>query len=224
MAIVSDLLFALLPSAVKCAWLRRRGHTIGKDVRIGVSVLGVRHLELGDHSRIGHGNIFKGMESVSLGANASIGRFNLFTCNPHYYKLNPQRAGRLAIGARAAITMRHYIDVQDRVELGEDSLIAGIQTMVFTHQKGLSSLNEFKPVRIGRRVYIGAGCRILPGTTVADCIVVGAGSIVGGHLSETFQLYSSPRAVAVKQLNRDMPYFTAEWPSGPNEDPGAAAQ
>ncbi len=78
--------------------------------------------------------------------------------------------------------MRHYFDVQDLVEISDDSLIAGIQTMVFTHQKGLVALNEFKPVKIGSRVYVGAGCRLLPGTTVGNHIVIGAGSIVGGNL------------------------------------------
>jgi maltose O-acetyltransferase len=34
------------------------------------------------------------------------------------------------------------------------------------------------PVRIGRRVYIGAGAVILPGVTIGDDAIVGAGAVV----------------------------------------------
>lgn len=221
MRMVLQIGFALLPSFLKCFLLRRMGHEVGKGVRIGVSMLGIQHLDLGENSRIGHGNVFKGIQQLQLGPGAMIGRFNLFTCSPYYLGMNRTRAGRINVGAGAAITMRHYFDVQDLLEIGDNSLVAGIQTMVFTHQKGLMALNEFKPVRIGNRVYIGAGCTLLPGATVADYIVIGAGSIVGGNLSESYQLYSSPRAVAVKQLSKEMPYFSVENPAGlkPNDSP-----
>lgn len=93
--------------------------------------------------------------------------------------------------------------------------------MVFTHQNGLVALNEFKPVKVGSRVYVGAGCRLLPGTTVGAHIVIGAGSIVGCNLLDSYHLYASPRAIPVKQLRADMPYFTVERPAGPN--PGGSA-
>ena len=35
-----------------------------------------------------------------------------------------------------------------------------------------------KPVKIGRNVWIGADCTILPGVTIGDNSVIGAGSVV----------------------------------------------
>jgi acetyltransferase-like isoleucine patch superfamily enzyme len=40
-----------------------------------------------------------------------------------------------------------------------------------------------KPIVIGNNVWIGRGCVILPGTIIEDGVVVGANSVVKGHLS-----------------------------------------
>ncbi len=39
-----------------------------------------------------------------------------------------------------------------------------------------------EPIKIGNNVWIGRGCIILPGTVIEDNIVVGANSVVKGHL------------------------------------------
>jgi len=171
---------------------------------------------LGPGSRIGFGNVFKGMRHLELGDDASIGRFNLFTCDAYYRALSPGDAGKVILGARVAITTRHYFDAQHRISIGSGSLIAGIQTMFFTHQKGLERLNEAKPISLGERVYIGAGSRVLPGTTVSSHVIVGAGSVVGGTLDRQYSLYATQRATWVKELSPTTPFFSEPDATGPN--------
>ncbi len=211
---VSFLLFAFCPSGLKVLILRLLGHTIGRNVHIGICYLDVGNLVIGNASRIGNWNVFKGIRSLTLGEGASIGRFNLFTSSSYYQQLYPNDAGIISIGPGSAVTMRHYFDVQHRIKIGAESLVAGIGTMFFTHQKGASQLDEAKPITVGNRVYIGAASVAVPGTTVGNNIVVNAGSIIGGNLSESYKLYSSPRAVAVRDLPAEHPYFVEEGPAG----------
>lgn len=170
---------------------------------------------MSDGARIGHLNIFKGMRNVSIGVMSSIGRYNIFTSSRYYQGLYPTEAGVLVIGNKAAVTMRHYFDLQHRISIGDHSLVAGIGTVLFTHQKGAQQLDEAKAITIGSRVYVGAACVVVPGTTIADNVIVGAGSVVGGNLDEPYVLYSSPRAMVVRELDKNHSYLRHDNPAGP---------
>lgn len=54
-------------------------------------------------------------------------------------------------------------------------------TKIWTHGEVLGSQ---KPVRIGNNVFLGWGCTILPGTTIGDNCIVGAGAVVSGNLED----------------------------------------
>jgi maltose O-acetyltransferase len=58
----------------------------------------------------------------------------------------------------------------------------GAQILAADHPReprGRASGLEFgRPVRIGRNVWIGAGANILPGVTIGDDALIGAGSVV----------------------------------------------
>ncbi|ACL56662.1 sugar O-acetyltransferase [Methylobacterium nodulans] len=69
------------------------------------------------------------------------------------------------------------------VEIGELTQIGpGVQILAADHPRdpGLrrALLEGGRPVRIGRNCWIGAGALILPGVTVGDDAIVGAGSVV----------------------------------------------
>lgn len=207
------LLFAIFPSTLKVAVLRFKGHSIGKGVKIGISYLDIKNLHLGTNAKIGNWNVFKNVQTLEMGDEASVGRFNIFTCNKYYLKYYPDFAGKFHMDDRAVVTMRHYFDLQHSITLGSNSLVAGMQTIFFTHQKGFQKLNEAKPIQIGPRVYIGAACKILPGACIRGHIVVGAGSIVSGELDVEYSLYASPKAELVKSLNENIPYFNDQNPT-----------
>lgn len=52
----------------------------------------------------------------------------------------------------------------------------------FSHLAPLCSLGG--GVRVGRRVLVGTGARVLPGLAIADDVVIGAGAVVQGPISE----------------------------------------
>ncbi len=58
----------------------------------------------------------------------------------------------------------------------------GVQLLTATHPKDIATrrrLREFgKPITIGRDCWLGGGCIVLPGVTIHDGAVIGAGSVV----------------------------------------------
>lgn len=99
-----------------------------------------------------------------------------------------------------------YLDCSDSVSIGENSTIAS-GVIVLTHDYALDyafvalgikrgeEMCQYLPVFIGRNVFIGQKCIILPGSTIEDNVIVGAGSIVKGRLLSGFVYAGNPAKV-----------------------------
>jgi galactoside O-acetyltransferase len=62
-------------------------------------------------------------------------------------------------------------------------------------------------VRIGRNVWIGSGVQILPGVTIGDNSVVGAGSVVTGDIPANTVAFGVPCKVVREIGEKDRKYF-----------------
>lgn len=63
------------------------------------------------------------------------------------------------------------------------------------------------PIRIGNNVWLGAGVIVLPGVTIGDNTVVGAGSVVTGDLPANVVAVGSPARVLREIGERDKVYY-----------------
>lgn len=63
------------------------------------------------------------------------------------------------------------------------------------------------PVHIGRNCWLGAGVIVLPGVTIGDRSVIGAGSIVTRDIPAGVVAYGSPCRVAREINERDREYY-----------------
>jgi galactoside O-acetyltransferase len=63
------------------------------------------------------------------------------------------------------------------------------------------------PVRIGRNVWIGSGVQILPGVTIGDHSVIGAGSVVTGDIPENVVALGAPCRVVREIGEKDRKYY-----------------
>ena len=86
----------------------------------------------------------------------------------------------ISIGEGTIIGYSCFIDGRDQVEIGNHTDIAS-QVMIYSSEHDLIS-PEFAaisaPVKIGNYVFIGPRAIILPGVTIGDLAVVGAGAVV----------------------------------------------
>ena len=208
------LFVVLLPWRLKRFVLRSAyGYEVHATARIGLAWVFPRRLIMGAHSSIGHLTVCKGMELLSLGEHASVGRLNWisaypFNQPPHFTHL-PDRKPQLIIGEHAAITHRHIIDCTEEVVIGAFATMAGYRSQILTHSVDLAECRQHaKPVRIGRYSFVGTACTMLGGTVVPDYSVVGAQALLNKAYEETYHLYAGVPAKAVSALDPGMKYFT----------------
>jgi acetyltransferase-like isoleucine patch superfamily enzyme len=105
---------------------------------------------------------------------------------------------------RAGLGKNCYIEGKGRVQIGRGSGMSAYSTIITsTHMVAEGILTRdsvHKDVVIGEDVYIGWNVLILPGVTIADRVVVGAGSVVTKSLLEPDTLYVGNPARPKKSL------------------------
>ena len=91
-------------------------------------------------------------------------------------------ADHLRVGARVSINAFVHIWALGGVTIGDDTLIAShVAITALTHDPHaplFSASHQVRPVVIGRNVWIGTHAVILPGVTIGDGAIIGAGAVV----------------------------------------------
>lgn len=212
------VVIAVLPSFLKRPCYRLFfGYSIGKRVRIGLSlidarectieddvrighlnvVIGVKKLSVGDHVRIGHLNIIRGGDEVRLGRYAEIMRLNEINSIPEPDVVNPIEP-RFLLGEGSVITTGHKIDFTDRVEIGRRTILGGRNSSLWTHNR-----QRTRPIEIGSHTYIGSEIRVAPGGSIPSRCIVGIGAVITGQLKDENYLIGGVPAKAIKQLSAE---------------------
>jgi maltose O-acetyltransferase len=89
------------------------------------------------------------------------------------------------------------------VTIGDGTQIGpGVQILAADHPRDAatraSGLEFGRPVRIGQNVWIGAGAIILPGVSIADDALIGAGSVVTRDVPAGATAFGNPARVQAK--------------------------
>ena len=209
---------AILPSFLKRPIYRLFfGYTIGKRVRIGLSIVDAREctidddvsighfnvvtrvqkLTIKDHVRIGHLNIIRGGDEVSLGRYCEIMRMNEINSIPDPDVVN-QIDPVFLLGDCSVVTTGHKIDFTDRVEIGRRVILGGRNSSLWTHNR-----QRTLPITIGDLVYIGSEIRMAPGSAIPARSIVGIGSVITAPLAEEGKLIAGVPAKTVKELSSE---------------------
>lgn len=205
--IVIQIALLGLPWSLRRALLKLVfGFSIHPTARIGLSLVLVESLEMGEGSRIGHLNMIRNLRVLELGDFATIGRTNYIAgymgAPDASFRDCPGRVSSLRMGAHSALTNSHHIDCTDSVTVGSFSTIAGYHTQVLTHSIDLvSSKQTCGKVEIGSYCFVGTRAVFLAGVSLADGVVIGAGSVVNKPLAESHSLYGGVPAKFVKVLS-----------------------
>ena len=205
----SKLIKALIAAAMPTSGLRRAayrallGYDIPSSARIGFGTLiAIQSLKIGERTTIGPLNIFKGPIDAVIGADAKIGRSNMFSSAWHIlderfaeWKYQP----RLVLADKTLVLNKHFFDVYGLVEIGEGSWIAGYNGEFWTH--GLSTMD--RDIVIGRNCYIGSSVKFAPGSRIGDDNIVALGSVVFSKLDVSGQLISGFPAKPIRSIAED---------------------
>ena len=211
-------LFAFLPSFLKRPCYRLFfGYRVGKRVRIGISILDAGICEIDDdvtighfnvvtrvgkfvvrdHTRIGHLNIIRGGEEVSLGRYSEIMRLNEINSIPEPDAVN-QLDPRFMLGDGSIVTTGHKIDFTDRVQIGRRVILGGRNSSLWTHNR-----QRTQPITIGEFVYIGSEIRMAPGSVIPSRSIVGMGTVITSELTDEGKLIAGVPGKVVKDLSAE---------------------
>jgi acetyltransferase-like isoleucine patch superfamily enzyme len=106
--------------------------------------------------------------------------FTSVVSDPQNIKVHP------SVYLSFAVSGNCYIQGKNGIEIGEGTIFApGVRIISANHSPGnLDTHEKDPPVRIGRNCWIAVNAVILPGVTIEDNVVVGAGSVVTKSFSE----------------------------------------
>ncbi|MDX6528169.1 MAG: hypothetical protein QOH41_459 [Blastocatellia bacterium] len=209
---------AVLPSCLKRPCYRIFfGYQVGRRVRVGLSIIDAVSCEIGDDSRIGHLNIFIGVNRLSLGDHVRIGflnvvrggdevtlgryseliRMNEINSIPDPEVVNPVDP-RFSLGAGSIVTAGHKIDFTDRVEIGRRTIIGGRNSSLWTHNR-----QRTLPLWIGELTYIGSEIRMAPGASLPSRCIVGIGSVITKRIEGEGWLIAGVPAKPIRELRAE---------------------
>lgn len=178
------------------------------------ALLSSSRLEMGPNSRIGPLTLCKGLELLRLDEYGFIGPLNWIAAFPlgttsRHFDLDPERKPRLIVERHAFITSRHLIDCTDEVKIGAFTTFAGFRSQILTHSIDLNqSRQRCKPVHIGHHCFVGTGCVLLAGSSLPDCSVLGAHSLLNSRHETPGHLYGGVPAKLIKPIEPEAKYFS----------------
>lgn len=106
---------------------------------------------------------------------------------------------RIRIDDFTLITIGHQSVISENVTLltHDYSCTNALRTI---YEEFKTDLSKHAPIMIGSNVFIGMGSIILPGTFIDDNVIIGAGTVVKGHLQKNMIYIGNP-AKAIKPIS-----------------------
>ncbi len=189
------------------------GYRIHPTARIGLSLICPERLEMGAGARIGNLTLCKGISLLKMSEKSSIGNLNWITGFPagnrSFFTADIGRQPELILGDQAAVTTRHFIDCTNSIRIGRFTTFAGVRSQMLTHSIDLYKCRQSsKPITIGEYCFVGTGCVLLGGSVLPDYSVLGANSLLNKPHADPYFLYAGNPAKPVKQLPKELAYFT----------------
>lgn len=128
--------------------------------------------------RVGRGVNFEGRDGIELGSEVNIGSGTLLITGPK---------GHIKLGTKSHISRMTVLSGGGNITIGERCMISSL-VAIYSVQNSLGSDRpaleppERLPVAIGNDVFVGVGAKILPGVTIGDNAIIGAGAVVNKNV------------------------------------------
>lgn len=204
---------------------------LSPKARIGLSVILVDKISLDDGAYIGslnyircqslkigkrgiirHLNIIKGVFDLQMGEQTKINRNTTIVNSMNIPELKKAYSiPSLNLGYNSIIGVRHFLDMTGSITIGENSILAGRSSELWTHgfyhaQKGDERWMIRGDINIGDNCYIGSHTLFNLGCSVCNGVTIGAGSIVskdikmgGAYVSQPLRHIEFVPEVAIKR-------------------------
>jgi acetyltransferase-like isoleucine patch superfamily enzyme len=138
---------------------------------------------------------------VHGGGRVQVGRLAL-RCTPAPVELGAMPGGELTIGDRVFINQGSTIVAYRSISIGDDCRIGDYVGIYDTDHHPVEQGAEVRlaPVMVGRNVWIARGAIVLPGVSIGDHAVVGAGAVVASDVPPRALVAGNPARVVREGL------------------------
>lgn len=136
-------------------------------------------LSLSHKSSIKSFNKFSYIAKISLFQESTIGKKNVFSGPRDEISFHPNK---FSLGKKSAITGRHIFDLVDDIIIGDNVVLAGANSQIWTHFFDLERNRIQCPVTIGNNIMIGSQTIILPGVRICNNVVITAGTRISSDI------------------------------------------
>ena len=163
-------------------------YSIGKNVKIGKTIINCAKVTIGDNVYIASKNVIVCNE-LSIGDNTSIHSGNVIQGSANFY-----------IGDNSRIINNHHFDVWNDIQIGNNSWIAGKNSQFWTHGSiHTKTRNKNLSIVIKDDVYIGSACSFAPGVVIESVNLIGLGSVVTRSFTANETIIAGNPALIVKE-------------------------
>jgi acetyltransferase-like isoleucine patch superfamily enzyme len=176
-----------------------------RGARIGfLNEISGQSLDMRPGSSVGRFNRFKFVNEIVIGENTTVTARNRFI-GPQPGLTPYENYSSIHLGRDTVVVSGHYFDLSDTVTIGDDVTVGGRGSEFWTHGFDLHHVKIQAPIRIGSRVYFGSGCRVMPGISVTDRVLVAAGTVISKSIADSGTYVSSQM-----QRKGDVPDFSTD--------------
>ena len=141
-------------------------------------------LTMNEGSWIDRMNKVSFVNELNMDAKSKIGRQN---CIIGYYVDDYEGKGNcnFALGETSLLTHQHRIDCTSSIRIGNNVVVAGNGTQMWTHGFDYNRNMIVKPITIDNNIYIGSRSIICQGVTIVSDVTIGAGTCVSKSIIES---------------------------------------
>ena len=128
-------------------------------------------------------------------------------CLEKLYDYNATRPKNVYANFNLTLVDDTHIYVGDGTMFGPNVVVATAGHPILPNLRGSAPLQYNLPVHIGKNCWIGAGALILPGVSVGDNTVIGAGSVVTKDIPANCVAVGNPCRVLREINEHDREYY-----------------
>ena len=127
-----------------------------------------------------------------------------------YYGLEARSPWNISIGKGSVIGDKAILDARHGISIGENvNLSTGVWIWTLQHDVNSPSFSSYGTggkVIIGNRAWISSRTTLLPGSNIAEGIVVAAGAVVTKPLLEPYTIWGGIPAQKISNRNKNLEY------------------
>lgn len=216
MRIILAILIGIIPcNKLKISLYKAIFHyDIEINCKIGFSIVLCKQMRMEKGARIGHLNLIYHVENLILESDSCINDRNIIKYTKGCYlgqgsmirnannlvrdPLGTDK-GDFRLGEYSLITAKHLFDLTDDITIGDNTVIGGIGSQLWTHGFDIYRNGIQAPINIKNNCYVAASCLISLGVTIESENQIGLGTVVAKSITSSKGFWISNQLVRKKE-------------------------